>query len=130
MFGIRYLKAPPTTYVLQFKGGALRREGRGLSFFYFTRQQGLLGRPRWLPGERAIAFVGRDSDGINGVYAQDFAPGSDTSKTRRRLGGFDRDRITESFGLSPDGTRLTIAGVDLVQSVVVAENVPRIRKPR
>jgi regulator of protease activity HflC (stomatin/prohibitin superfamily) len=35
MFGIRYLKVAPTTYVLQFKGGQLKREGAGLSFFYF-----------------------------------------------------------------------------------------------
>ena len=100
------------------------------SFFYFTRQQGLLGRPRWLPEERAIAFVGRDENGVNGVFAQDFVPGSDTTKTRRKVGGFDPDLITESLGVSRDGTRLTIASVELVQSVVVAENVPRIRKPR
>lgn len=36
MFGIRYLKAPPTTYVMQFGGGKLVREGAGLSFFYFA----------------------------------------------------------------------------------------------
>lgn len=35
MFGIRYLKTSPTTYVLHFSGGKLRREGPGLSFFYF-----------------------------------------------------------------------------------------------
>jgi regulator of protease activity HflC (stomatin/prohibitin superfamily) len=36
MFGIRYLKVAPTTYVLHFKGGQLQREGAGLSFFYFA----------------------------------------------------------------------------------------------
>lgn len=36
MFGFRYLKAPPTTYVMQFNGGKLVREGAGLSFFYFA----------------------------------------------------------------------------------------------
>src|SRR5688500_15000458 len=35
MFGIRYLKVSPTTYVLHFKRGQLQREGAGLSFFYF-----------------------------------------------------------------------------------------------
>jgi regulator of protease activity HflC (stomatin/prohibitin superfamily) len=35
MFGIRYLKVAPTTYVLHFKNGQLQREGGGLSFFYF-----------------------------------------------------------------------------------------------
>ncbi len=35
MFGIRYLKVPPTTYVMHYKGGRIVREGAGLSFFYF-----------------------------------------------------------------------------------------------
>ncbi|MEO8699897.1 MAG: SPFH domain-containing protein [Kofleriaceae bacterium] len=36
MFGIGYLKAPPTTYVLHYKSGELKREGAGLSFFYYS----------------------------------------------------------------------------------------------
>ncbi len=35
MLGIRFVKVPPTTYVLQFRGGTVRREGAGLSFFCF-----------------------------------------------------------------------------------------------
>lgn len=33
---IRYLKATPTTWVMQFKGSRLKREGAGLSFFYWA----------------------------------------------------------------------------------------------
>jgi hypothetical protein len=36
MLGIRYFKAPPTTYVLQYVSGQVKREGTGLSFFYFA----------------------------------------------------------------------------------------------
>src|SRR5882762_9988383 len=36
MLTIRFMKAPPTTYVLQFKNGRVRREGPGLSFFYYA----------------------------------------------------------------------------------------------
>lgn len=36
MFGVRYLKAGPTTYVIQFANGKLVREGPGLSFYYFA----------------------------------------------------------------------------------------------
>src|SRR6202166_4994202 len=36
MLTIRFMKAPPTTYVLQFKNGRVRREGPGISFFYYT----------------------------------------------------------------------------------------------
>jgi regulator of protease activity HflC (stomatin/prohibitin superfamily) len=35
MFGIRYVKVPVTTHVLQFKEGKVVREGSGLSFFCF-----------------------------------------------------------------------------------------------
>lgn len=35
MFGIAYLKAAPTTYVQHFKAGKVKREGPGLSFYYF-----------------------------------------------------------------------------------------------
>ena len=36
MLTIRYMKAPPTTYVLHFTHGRIRREGPGLSFFYYA----------------------------------------------------------------------------------------------
>jgi hypothetical protein len=36
MFGIQYLKATPTTYVLHFKAGQIKREGPGLSFLYYA----------------------------------------------------------------------------------------------
>ena len=58
-----------------------------------------LGRARWMPDGRAIAFVGQDENGVNGVFVQDFLPGHDTSDTRRRLGGFDPDNSTESFAI-------------------------------
>jgi SPFH domain / Band 7 family len=35
MFSIRFVKAAPTTYVLHFQNGRIRREGAGLSFFYY-----------------------------------------------------------------------------------------------
>jgi len=36
MFGIRFIKTQPTDYIIQFKKGAIKREGLGLSFFYFA----------------------------------------------------------------------------------------------
>jgi regulator of protease activity HflC (stomatin/prohibitin superfamily) len=36
MLPIRFLKSAPTTYVLLFRKGRLRREGPGLSFFYYS----------------------------------------------------------------------------------------------
>jgi regulator of protease activity HflC (stomatin/prohibitin superfamily) len=36
MLGFRFLKVPPTTYVMQYRGGNVVRQGGGLSFFYFA----------------------------------------------------------------------------------------------
>lgn len=36
MLAIRFMKAAPTTYVLHFQNGRVRREGPGLSFFYYS----------------------------------------------------------------------------------------------
>jgi len=69
-----------------------------------------LGRARWMPDGKAIAFVGQDESGASGVYAQDFVPGQDTAASRRKLAGFDPDVAAESFGLAPDGSRLVLAG--------------------
>jgi regulator of protease activity HflC (stomatin/prohibitin superfamily) len=36
MFGFRYVKVPPTTYVMQYRAGKLVRAGAGISFFCFA----------------------------------------------------------------------------------------------
>ena len=36
MFNIRFMKAPPTTYVLHYKQGRVKREGPGLAFLYYA----------------------------------------------------------------------------------------------
>jgi hypothetical protein len=36
VFGIRFMKASPTTYVLHYVKGKLHREGPGLAFFYYV----------------------------------------------------------------------------------------------
>jgi hypothetical protein len=89
-----------------------------------------LGRAKWMPNGRAIAFIGQNERGINGVFVQDFAPGKDTTNTRRPLAGFDDERTTESFGISPDGSRLSIASWDQMFSLMLAERVPSIAPRR
>jgi dipeptidyl aminopeptidase/acylaminoacyl peptidase len=88
-----------------------------------------LGRARWMPDGRAIAFVGQDENGVNGVFVQDFAPGQDTTKTLRPLGGFDPEAAAESFGIAPDGTRLVVAGAEQILSIALAEGLPGIDPP-
>jgi len=79
------------------------------------------GRARWTPDGRHIIYVGQDSRGLFGVYQQDFDPERDTLATRRPIAGFDPGWITESLGLSPDGSRLVLSESERVFSVMVAE---------
>ncbi len=45
MFGIRFIKVEPSTYVLQYKRGKVVREGSGLSFFYYGPSSSLVAVP-------------------------------------------------------------------------------------
>lgn len=45
MFGIRFVKFQPTTYVLVYKKGKIVNEGAGLSFFYYSPTTSLVGIP-------------------------------------------------------------------------------------
>jgi Tol biopolymer transport system component len=88
------------------------------------------GRARWWPDGRAIAFTGVDESGATGVFAQDFVPGRDTSASRRRLAGFDRGYVTESFGIAPDASRITVAASEQLWSLMLAEGIgERLRSP-
>lgn len=45
MFGIRFIKIQPTTYLLQYRRGAIVREGVGLAFFYYAPSTSLVAIP-------------------------------------------------------------------------------------
>ena len=45
MLGIRFVKTQPTTYLMQFRGGKVVREGPGLSFFYYAPTSSLVAVP-------------------------------------------------------------------------------------
>jgi len=76
-----------------------------------------------------VYFVGQDARGLTGVFVQAFAPGSDTSSTRRPAAGFSPEYVTESFGLSPDGTRMTISTGEEFTTIMVADDVPGAEAP-
>jgi eukaryotic-like serine/threonine-protein kinase len=82
-----------------------------------------MGRAHWMPDGRSIAFLGQDDKGVNGVFVQDFAPGRDTSATRRKLTGFDPEVEAETFGLSRDAHRIALAGREMVSSLVLVEGL-------
>ena len=45
MLGIRYIKFDANTYVLHYKNGKLKKEGRGLSFWYFAPTSSIVAIP-------------------------------------------------------------------------------------
>jgi hypothetical protein len=45
MLGIGFVKAQPTTYLIQYRGGKVVREGAGLSFFYYAPTSSLVSVP-------------------------------------------------------------------------------------
>ncbi len=45
MFGISYTKSAPTTFVMHYKNGQLKRSGPGLSFFYYAPTSTLVAVP-------------------------------------------------------------------------------------
>jgi regulator of protease activity HflC (stomatin/prohibitin superfamily) len=54
MFGINYIKFDSMTYVLHFGNGNVKREGRGLSFFYYAPTSSIVAIPL---GSRDIPFI-------------------------------------------------------------------------
>ena len=54
MFGISYIKADPTTYVLHYSDGKIKREGTGLSFFYFAPRSSIVAVP---VGSADVPFI-------------------------------------------------------------------------
>jgi eukaryotic-like serine/threonine-protein kinase len=87
------------------------------------------GRSRWMQGSKRIAFVGSDEQGRYGVFVQDFIPGRDTSSSLRHLAGFDSENPTESFCISPDGRRITLAVGGRVSTLMLAKGLPDIEPP-
>jgi len=88
---------------------------------------GGLGRPRWLTGGSAIAFTGA-AEGQVGVLVQDFARDRDTTASRRKLAGFDPERDTETYDVSPDGSLVILSGFKPGGTVMLAEDVPFVTR--
>jgi len=45
MLGIRFMKVPPSTYLLHYQDGKIKREGAGLSFFYYAPTSSIVALP-------------------------------------------------------------------------------------
>jgi serine/threonine protein kinase len=87
------------------------------------------GRCRWLPSGRGLAFIARNEGGY-AVFVQEFAPGTDTSASRRRVAGLEPDVAAESLAISPDGARLTVSYREQLFSLMLAQDVPGLERVR
>lgn len=58
MLGIKHIKFDSMTYVLHFKNGKIKREGRGLSFFYFVPNSSIAAIPM---GSNDLPFIFNES---------------------------------------------------------------------
>jgi Tol biopolymer transport system component len=83
-------------------------------------------RPRWMPDGKRLAFTGLNAEGAWGIFLQPFLPGTDTSQGRKPLAGFELDSDAETFGISPDGTRLTLSLGELSRSLMIVEGLPGV----
>jgi hypothetical protein len=54
MFGIKFIKFDAMTYVIQYKKGHIKKEGKGLSFFYSARRSSIVAVPT---GSNDIQFI-------------------------------------------------------------------------
>src|SRR4051812_11350595 len=91
MFGIAYMKAPPTSYVLHYKGGRVKREGAGLSFLYYAPTSTLVVVP---VGSTDLPFVFNE-------FTADFQPATIQGQLTYRI--TDARRIAEVLDFSVKG---------------------------
>jgi hypothetical protein len=54
MFGISYIKVDPTTFVLHYSNGKIKRQGAGLSFLYFAPRSSIVAVP---VGSADVPFI-------------------------------------------------------------------------
>ncbi len=97
MFGIKFIKVQPTTWLLQYRGGKVVREGLGLSFFYYAPTTSLV----------AVPIGSTDAPFIFQETTSDFQTVTIQGQTTYRVA--DPKRLAEllNFTLMPDGRSYT-----------------------
>jgi hypothetical protein len=93
MFGYAFVKAQPTTYLLQYRGGKVVREGAGLSFFYY--------RP--FSTVAAVPVGSRDAPFIFELVTHDFQAVTVQGQVAFRVAEPRKAAGMLDFALKPDG---------------------------
>jgi hypothetical protein len=114
MFGIRFAKMPPTTYLFQYKGGVVVREGAGLSFMYYAPTTSLVAVPI---GSRDAAFIFQN-------VVRDFQTVTIQGQVTYRVGDPRKAASLLNFALKADGKTYESDDIEkLSQRVLSASEV-------
>lgn len=93
MLGIQFIKVPPTTYLLQYRGGRVVREGLGLSFFYYAPTTSLV----------AVPVASTDTPFIFQETTADFQAVTIQGQVTYRIGEPKRLAMLLNYTLAPNG---------------------------
>lgn len=93
MFGIRFVKVQPTTYLMQFRSGQVVREGAGLSFFYYAPTTSLV----------AVPVASRDEPFIYQAVTSDFQGVTVQGQVTYRVSDPRKTASMLNFSLKTDG---------------------------
>jgi regulator of protease activity HflC (stomatin/prohibitin superfamily) len=93
MFGIKFIKVQPTTYLFQYRGGKVVREGLGLSFFYYAPTTSLVAVP---VGSADVPFIFQET-------TADFQTVTIQGQVTYRVGDPKRLAALLNYTLAPNG---------------------------
>ena len=113
MFGFRYVKASPSTYVIQYKNGKPVREGTGLTFWYFAPSATLV----------SIPLESVDAPFMFQEVSSDFQVVTVQGQVTYRVSAPTTLASLMNFTLKPDGTYASEDRIKLPQRVVNAVQV-------
>jgi regulator of protease activity HflC (stomatin/prohibitin superfamily) len=100
MFGLRFIKAQPTSYLLQYKKGRIVREGAGLSFFYYAPTTSLV----------AVPIASTDAPFIFNEVTSDFQEISIQGQANYRI--TDPKRVSQLLNFTLDASARTYVSDD------------------
>ena len=114
MLGIRYMKASPTTYVLQYRKGQVKRAGAGLSFVFYSPTS-------------VIAHVPMSSTDVPFVFNEvtaDFQDATIQGELTYRIVDAKRIAGLLDYSVEPSGADLVAGLVEEGQELIVESRMP------
>jgi regulator of protease activity HflC (stomatin/prohibitin superfamily) len=105
MFSVKFIKVQPTTYLLQYKNGLVKREGAGLAFFYYAPTTSMVAVPM---GSEDVPFIFDES---SADFQQITVQGQVTYRINdpKKIGAllnFSINPVTQKY-ISEDPTKLS-----------------------